>query len=67
MRRIFEEKAKPLPITGKMVENAFKKVKENRGSAGIDKISITQFEKNYQTISTKFGIGYLQGVIFHQQ
>ena len=45
MRRIFEEKARPIPITGKMVEKAFKKVKENRGSAGIDKVSITQFEE----------------------
>lgn len=46
MRRIFEEKARPIPITGIMVETAFKKVKANKGSAGIDKISITQFEKN---------------------
>lgn len=45
MRRIFEEKTRPLPITGKMVENAFKKVKANRGSAGIDKISLIQFEE----------------------
>lgn len=45
MRRIFEEKARPIPITGNMVEDAFKKVKANRGSAGIDKISITQFEE----------------------
>jgi group II intron reverse transcriptase/maturase len=42
---MFEEKARPIPITGKMVENAFKKVKENRGVAGIDKVSITQFEE----------------------
>lgn len=45
MRMMFEEKARPIPITCKMVEKAFKKVKENRGSAGIDKISISQFEE----------------------
>jgi RNA-directed DNA polymerase len=44
MRMMFEEKARPLPITGKMVEDAFKKVKSNKGSAGVDKVSIAQFE-----------------------
>jgi len=42
---MFEEKARPLPITGKMVEGAFKKVRANQGGAGIDKVSLTQFEE----------------------
>jgi len=42
---MFEEKARPLPITGKMVEDAFRKVRVNHGSAGIDKISLEQFEE----------------------
>lgn len=46
MRMIFEEKARPLPITGKMVQNAFKKVRANNGGAGVDKMSIAQFEAN---------------------
>jgi RNA-directed DNA polymerase len=46
MRMIFEEKARPIPITGKMVQNAFKKVRANDGSAGIDKVSVSQFEAN---------------------
>lgn len=46
MRIMFEEKARPIPITGKMVEDAFKKVKSNKGSAGIDKVSLIEFEEN---------------------
>ncbi len=45
MSRMFKEKARPIPITGIMVADAFRKVKSNRGSAGIDKISISQFEE----------------------
>jgi group II intron reverse transcriptase/maturase len=46
MRKIFEEKTKPLPISMEMVEKAYKKVKSNKGSAGVDKVSIQQFEEN---------------------
>lgn len=44
MRRMFEEKAKPLPISREQVLEAFKKVKSNKGSAGIDKVSLQEFE-----------------------
>lgn len=37
---------KSIPITKKMVWEAFKKVKRNRGSAGVDEISLEKFEKN---------------------
>lgn len=43
---IFEEKTRAIPISSKMVENAYKKVRANHGSAGIDKVSIPEFEKN---------------------
>lgn len=46
MRRIFEEKAKPIPISRKMVWEAYKKVRSNKGSAGIDKVSLTMYEAN---------------------
>lgn len=46
MRRIFEEKTKPLPISKEMVWKAYKHVRSNQGSAGIDKISIEQYEEN---------------------
>lgn len=46
MRRIFEEKTRPLPITGEMVVLAYKKVKSNKGSAGVDKVSLQEFDKN---------------------
>ena len=44
MSRIFEEKAKPLPISREMVWIAYKKVQINKGSAGIDGQSIALFE-----------------------
>jgi len=47
MRMMFEEKARPLPITGKMVQDAFKKVRANQGGAGIDRVSLTQFEEKH--------------------
>ncbi len=48
MSRIFKEKAKPLPISKAMVWKAFKKVKSNKGSAGVDLVSIQQFEENLE-------------------
>jgi len=46
MRKIFEEKTKPLPISKEMVWKAYKKVKSNKGGAGVDKVSIAQYEEN---------------------
>lgn len=43
---MFEEKTRTIPISGVMVEKAYKKVKANQGSAGIDKVSISEFERN---------------------
>lgn len=37
---------KPIPVTKPMVWEAYKKVKANRGSAGIDGESLKQFEEN---------------------
>lgn len=48
MSRIFKEKAKPLPISKAMVWKAFKKVKSNKGSAGVDQVSIQDFEENLE-------------------
>ena len=35
-------------ITEKLMHQAFKKVKRNRGAAGIDKVSIGMFESNLE-------------------
>jgi RNA-directed DNA polymerase len=40
------EETKSVPISKQMVFEAFRKVKANRGSAGIDKVSIEEFEAN---------------------
>jgi len=43
---IFEEKARPLPVTVEMVERAYKKIRTNGKAAGIDQISMDEFEKD---------------------
>jgi group II intron reverse transcriptase/maturase len=43
MRRIFEEKARPLPVTEQMVVEAYKKVRSKGGSAGIDNVSLSDY------------------------
>jgi len=48
MRRIFKEKAKPLPISKEQVWLAYKKVKSNKGSSGVDKVSIELFDSNLE-------------------
>lgn len=48
MRRIFNEKAKPLPISKMMVWKAFKKVRSNKGGAGIDQVTIQDFEQDLE-------------------
>lgn len=48
MRRILKEKAKPLPISKQMVWKAYKKVKSNKGSAGMDKVSIEDYESDLE-------------------
>jgi RNA-directed DNA polymerase len=40
------EKAKPFQISKKQVWDAFKKVKANRGAAGVDGQSVAEFEKD---------------------
>lgn len=45
MRRIFNEKTKPLPISKEMVWKAYKKVRKNKGKAGIDNESLQGFDE----------------------
>lgn len=44
-RMIFEERTKSIPISKEMVWSAYKQVKKNRGSAGVDLQTLTEFEK----------------------
>lgn len=43
---IFKEETRSIPITKEMVWEAYKLVKKNKGSAGIDKQTLGEFEKN---------------------
>jgi RNA-directed DNA polymerase len=45
MTDLFETKSKPVPITKQMVKDAYRKVKSNKGSAGIDQQSLEKYEE----------------------
>lgn len=44
MITLFETKSRSVPITKQMVREAYKKVKSNQGSAGVDKESLEEFQ-----------------------
>jgi len=44
MIEMFETESKTVPITKQMVKEAYRKVKVNQGSAGVDKESLEQFQ-----------------------
>jgi RNA-directed DNA polymerase len=44
MIEMFETKSKTVPITKQMVKQAYRKVKANQGSAGVDKESLEEFQ-----------------------
>lgn len=44
MRRIGDDKTKSLPITVDMVKAAYRKVKSNKGSAGVDQVSLAEYQ-----------------------
>jgi RNA-directed DNA polymerase len=46
MTELFETKSKPIPITKDMVREAYRKVRSNKGSAGVDEISLIKFDEN---------------------
>jgi RNA-directed DNA polymerase len=46
MTEIFETESKTVPITKEMVKAAYRKVKSNAGSAGVDKESLEDFQAN---------------------
>ncbi len=43
---LFETKSKPVPITKDMVRTAYRKVRSNKGSAGVDEVSLEKFNEN---------------------
>jgi group II intron reverse transcriptase/maturase len=43
---MFETKSTSVPITKQMVKEAYRKVKSNQGSAGVDKESLKEFEEH---------------------
>jgi group II intron reverse transcriptase/maturase len=48
MNEELKTKTKYVPVTKTMVWEAYKKVKHNKGGAGIDNIKLDEFDKDYQ-------------------
>ncbi|MBX3240066.1 MAG: group II intron reverse transcriptase/maturase [Chitinophagaceae bacterium] len=46
MTDLFETKSKPVPVTKDMVREAYRKVRSNKGSAGVDEVSLQEFDGN---------------------
>jgi RNA-directed DNA polymerase len=46
MTDLLETRSKPIPITKDMVRAAYCKVRANKGSAGIDEVSLKRFDEN---------------------
>lgn len=46
MNELFETKSKTIPITKDMVREAYRKVRSNKGSAGVDEQDLKKFEEN---------------------
>lgn len=46
MNNLFETTSKPVPVTKQMVKEAYRKVKSNKGSAGIDEQDFAKFDAN---------------------
>lgn len=46
MTNLFTTESKPIPITKKMVREAYRKVNSNKGSAGVDEESLKKFQEN---------------------
>jgi retron-type reverse transcriptase len=44
MIELFETKSTTVPITKQMVKEAYRKVKSNQGSAGVDKESLEMYQ-----------------------
>ncbi len=46
MKDLFETKSRPIPITKEMVREAYRKVRSNKGSAGVDEEDLNKFNEN---------------------
>lgn len=46
MSDLFETQSKPIPITKDMVREAYRKVRSNKGSAGVDEQDLIEFNEN---------------------
>lgn len=46
MTELFETRSKPIPITKEMVREAYRHVRSNKGSAGVDEEDLQKFEEN---------------------
>ena len=59
--------AKPFCISKQEVWEAYKRVKANQGTAGVDEQSIADFERNLKGNCTRSGIGCRRAVTRHRR
>ena len=55
---IFNEEHKTLPINKSQVQQAFKKVRSNRGSPGVDGLTIEEVDNNPRKYLSRNGMVY---------
>jgi len=67
MNELFETESKTVPITKAMVRSAYKKVKSNQGSAGVDKESLEMYQLDLSGNLYKLRNKLVSGFIFHNQ
>ena len=67
MRRIKEEETKSIPITKDMVWKAYGKVKSNKGSAGVDQVSLEEYQEDLVNNLYKLWNRLSSGSYFPQQ
>jgi hypothetical protein len=60
-------KDKPFGISKWAVLKAWERVRANQGAAGVDDVSVSEFEKKLKTTSIGFGTGCRQGRMFHRR
>ncbi|WP_158963754.1 hypothetical protein [Myroides fluvii] len=46
MINLFTTESKPIPITKKMVKEAYRKVNSNQGSVGVDEENLREFQED---------------------
>lgn len=64
LRMIFDEQHKSQPISREQIKLSFTQVKSNKGSTGVDKMTIEEVSSNPRNICILYGTDWQVAVIF---